>query len=221
MYINLRKKKIMKNNFEIEVVKRYSQLAEDTCCLSCGGALNFSDAKEGEYCLDIGCGRGNDILTLAQIVGKNGKAYGIDITPEMIEKAKRTANKLNISNVEFIHSTIELLPFENNFFDLIISNCTINHMTDKQQLWNEIYRILKPGGRFVISDIYAYEPIDEIYSSNPELVAECWAGAVTKDVYMSQIKNAGFNEVEILEESLPYEKGKAVVCSFTIRGYKK
>jgi len=210
----------MIDKIELEIVKRYSSLAEDTCCLSCGGAVNYVDAREGELCLDIGCGRGNDVLMLAQIVGDHGKVYGIDITPEMIEKAKKTAEKLNIHNVEFINSSIEKLPFEDNFFDLIISNCTINHIKNKQQMWNEIYRVLKPGGRFVISDIYAYEKIDEIYSSNPELVAECWAGAVTKDEYMKHIMNAGFMKVELLEESKPYTKGKAIVCSFTIRSFK-
>jgi len=211
----------MKENIEIAIVKRYSQLAQDTCCLSCGSALNFSEVKRGEVCMDIGCGRGYDVLAMAQLVGDSGKVYGIDITSEMIEKAVKTANKLNITNVEFINTSIEKLFFEDNFFDLIISNCTINHVYDKQKIWNEIYRVLKNGGRFVVSDIYAYNPIDEVYRNNPDLVAQCWAGAVTKDEYMSHLINAGFKKIEILEESAPYQKGEAIVCSFTIRGFKK
>jgi len=137
-----------------EINNRYSDLAESTCCLSCGGALDYSKARPGEVCVDLGSGRGTDVIRLAEMVGKDGFVYGIDISDGMIEKATRTAERMQIDNARFVRSTLEKISLEDNVADLVISNCTINHASDKQTVWNEIYRILKKGGRFVISDIY-------------------------------------------------------------------
>lgn len=204
--------------FEIE--KRYSKLASDNCCLSCGDAFSYSGPQKGEICVDLGCGRGNDVLRMAEEVGGDGKVYGVDITDAMLDKARRTAQKMDINNVEFIRSNLESLPFEDNSVDLIISNCTINHVDNKNAVWKEIYRILKYGGRFVISDIYSGEEVPDAYRNDPEAVAECWAGAVTKNVYFSVLEHAGFKGVAILEESAPYHKGKIMVSSITITGQK-
>ncbi len=204
----------------IEIEKRYSMLAEDTCCLSCGGALRYSKPQKGETCVDLGCGRGIDVLKLSEEVGREGKVYGIDITDAMLDKARRTAKKMNITNAEFIKSNLELLPFEGNSVDLLISNCTINHVENKDTVWKEIYRILKSGGRFVVSDIYSGEEVQDEYRNDPVAVSECWAGAVTKEVYLSTLNQAGFRSIEILEESAPYQKGKIMVSSFTIAGKK-
>ncbi|MGE5429859.1 MAG: methyltransferase domain-containing protein [Syntrophomonadaceae bacterium] len=204
----------------IEINKRYSQLAEESCCLSCGGALDLSQPKEGEVCVDLGCGRGTDVLRLAQTVGEKGFAYGIDISDGMLEKAAKNAEKLGIMNARFIKSELEKLDLESNIGDLVISNCTINHAHDKSAVWNEIYRVLKKGGRFVISDIYSIEAVPEEYRTDPAAVAECWAGAVPKEEYLAVVTQAGFTGVEILEESRPYEKGKIQVVSFTLAGKK-
>ena len=204
----------------IEIEKRYSMLAEDTCCLSCGGALRYSKPQKGEICLDLGCGRGSDVLKMAEEVGQEGKVYGIDVTDAMLDKARRTAQKMNIANVEFIKSNLESLPFEDNSVDLIISNCTINHAEKKDAVWKDIYRILKFGGRFVVSDIYSSEDVPDEYRNDPVAVSECWAGAATKDAYMNTLNHAGFRSIEILEESAPYQKGKIEVSSFTIAGKK-
>jgi len=110
---------------------------------------------------------------------------------------------------------------EDSAADLVISNCTINHSADKQGVWNEVFRILRIGGRFVVSDIYATAPIPEEYRNDLEAVAECWAGSVTKPEYLQMLLKAGFKEIRILEESQPYAKGKAEVCSFTISGVKR
>ncbi len=142
-----------------EINKRYSDLAETTCCLSCGGAVNHSEAKSNEVCVDLGSGRGTDVIRLAEIVGSGGYVYGIDISEGMIKKSVDTSKRLGISNVEFIHSTLEKINLKSNKADLVISNCTINHSSDKQAVWNEIFRILKPGGRFTISDIYSIKRI--------------------------------------------------------------
>lgn len=204
----------------IEINKRYSQLAEDTCCLSCGGALDLSQPKEGEVCVDLGCGRGTDVLRLAQTVGEKGFAYGIDISDGMLEKARKNAEKLEVKNTEFIKSGLEKLDLKSNIADLVISNCTINHASDKNAVWSEIYRVLKKGGRFVISDIYSIEAVPEEYRTDPAAVAECWAGAVPKEEYLAVVGQAGFTAIEILEEGKPYEKGKIKVVSFTIAGRK-
>ncbi|MBN2610251.1 MAG: methyltransferase domain-containing protein [Bacteroidales bacterium] len=204
----------------IEIEKRYNVLAEDNCCLSCGGAVNRSNPRTGETCVDLGCGRGNDVMKMASRVGNTGFVYGIDISDGMLGKAQKTAEKLGVGNVKFIRSNLESLPLEDNSVDLLISNCTINHISDKKAVWKEIYRILKTGGRFVVSDIYSDKEVPEEYRNNPVAVSECWAGSVTKEEYLRTLVNAGFKSIDLLEESNPYPKGKITVSSFTIAGFK-
>ena len=192
-----------------EINKRYSELAESTCCLSCGGALNYAEAGINEVCVDLGSGRGTDVLRLAENVGKDGFVYGIDISDGMIQKAISIAERLGITNVDFIQSPLEKLKLGDSIADLVISNCTINHANDKQAVWNEVFRILKKGGRFVVSDIYAINPISEEYKNDPVAISECWAGSVTRNEYMEHLQNAGFTSIQVIEESDPYEKGNA------------
>lgn len=203
-----------------EINTRYSELAETECCLSCGGAINYAEPQKGEVCVDLGSGRGTDVLRMAESVGETGFAYGIDISDGMLEKARKNAEKFGVQNVRFIRCELEKLELPDKTADLVISNCTLNHAADKQAVWNEIYRILKKSGRFVISDIYATAAIADKYRNDPVAVAECWAGSVTRPEYMQHLENAGFASVEILEESAPYAKGNAEVCSFTIAGKK-
>jgi ubiquinone/menaquinone biosynthesis C-methylase UbiE len=203
-----------------EINRRYSDLAETTCCLSCGGAVNHSEAKSNEVCVDLGSGRGTDAIRLAEIVGSEGYVYGIDISEGMIKKSVDTLKRLGISNVEFIQSTLEKINLNSNKADLVISNCTINHSSDKQAVWNEIFRILKPGGRFAISDIYSIKEVPEEYKNDSVAIAECWAGSVTRNEYLEHLHNAGFSSIRIIEESEPYEKGKVLVASWTIAGTK-
>ncbi|OIP05592.1 MAG: hypothetical protein AUJ97_00470 [Bacteroidetes bacterium CG2_30_32_10] len=203
-----------------EINNRYSELAKSECCLSCGGAINYAEPLSGEVCVDLGSGRGTDVLRMAESVGETGYVFGIDISDGMLEKARQNAKKFKVSNVNFVRSELEKIELSDNIADLVISNCTLNHASDKQAVWNEIYRILKKGGRFVISDIYATSTIADEYRNNPMAVAECWAGAVTRSEYMNHLAKAGFTSVEILEESAPYAKGSAEVVSFTIAGKK-
>jgi arsenite methyltransferase len=204
----------------IEINKRYSELAESTCCLSCGGAVNHSDAKPNEICVDLGSGRGSDVMRLAEIVGPGGYVYGIDISEGMIKKSVDTSKRLGVSNVNFIQSTLEKINLKSEIVDLAISNCTINHSTDKQSVWNEVFRILKQGGRFVVSDIYSLNPVPDEYKNDPVAISECWAGSVTRNEYQEHLHNAGFTSINIIEESEPYEKGKVMVASWTIAGIK-
>ena len=203
-----------------EINNRYSQLAESECCLSCGGAINYAEPAIGEVCVDLGSGRGTDVLRMAESVGETGFVYGIDISDGMLEKARLNAEKFGVANVSFVRSELEKLELPDEVADLVISNCTLNHAADKQAVWNEIYRILKKGGRFVISDIYATNPIADEYRNDPVAVAECWAGSVTRAEYIQHLENAGFNSVEIIEESAPYNKGKSQVVSWTIAAKK-
>ncbi|HUX94814.1 MAG TPA: methyltransferase domain-containing protein [Bacteroidales bacterium] len=203
-----------------EINIRYSELAESSCCLSCGGAINYSEPVTGEVCVDLGSGRGTDVMRLSEKVGEKGFVYGIDISDGMIRKAVVTAERLGIKNVKFIQSPLEQISIEDKTADLVISNCTINHASDKQAVWNEIFRILKKGGRFVVSDIYSSEPVPEEYRNDPVAVSECWAGSVTRNEYLEQLKLAGFSNITILEESQPYTKEKIMVSSWTIAGIK-
>ena len=138
----------------------------------------------------------------------------------MIAKAESNIKKFEVSNAKILKAELEQLPLETDSIDLAISNCTINHAADKQAVWNEVYRILKIGGRFVVSDIYATTPIADEFRNDPAAIAECWAGAVTKDEYLTSLELAGFKNIIVYEESAPYEKGNAEVASWTISGTK-
>jgi len=200
--------------------ERYTSLSETSCCLSCGGAINHAKAQSGEVCVDLGSGRGNDVIRLAEDVGEKGFVYGIDISEGMIAKANANLEKFEVQNAKILKAELESLPLRNDSVNLIISNCTINHASDKPAVWSEVYRILKKGGRFVISDIYATQPIADEYRNDPAAVAECWAGSVTRAEYLTMLEDAGFNEIKIFEESESYAKGQAEVASFTISGRK-
>jgi arsenite methyltransferase len=170
--------------------------------------------------VDLGSGRGNDVIRLAEEVGENGFVFGIDISEGMIAKANATLEKFEVQNARILKAELESLPLSDDSIHLVISNCTINHASDKPAVWGEVYRILKSGGRFVVSDIYAVQPIAEKYRNDPAAVAECWAGSVTRAEYLTMLEQAGFSDIKIFEESEPYAKGQAEVASFTISGRK-
>lgn len=200
--------------------ERYTSLAKSTCCLSCGGAINYAAVKPGETCVDLGSGRGNDVVKLADMAGEKGFAYGVDISDGMIEKGENLVRKFDVKNAAFIKTELEDIKLENGSVDVVISNCTINHAADKNRVWGEIFRILKKGGRFVVSDIYSLSPVPDEYRNDPQAVAECWAGSVTREEYLESLEKTGFTNIRIIEESAPYPKGKIEVASWTITGYK-
>jgi arsenite methyltransferase len=200
--------------------ERYTSLSETSCCLSCGGAINHAKPQPGEICVDLGSGRGNDVIRLAEEVGVQGFVFGIDISEGMIAKANANLEKFEVQNAEILKAELENLPLHNESVNLVISNCTINHATDKPTVWSEVFRVLKPGGRFVVSDIYAIKPIADEYRNDPAAVAECWAGSVTRVEYLTMLENAGFQDIKIFEESASYAKGLAEVASWTISAKK-
>ncbi len=168
--------------------------------LGCGNPVAFSKIKEGETVLDLGCGAGFDCFLASKKVGKNGKVIGIDMTEEMIKKAKVNAEKLGIKNTEFILGEIEKLPVQNNSIDVIISNCVINLIFNKVKIFKEAYRVLKEGGSVYLSDIVLLEELSEEQKNNKDLLSGCVAGALLKKNYLDMIKKTGFT-VNILSEN--------------------
>ena len=199
-----------------EINKSDNKEAQSDCCLSSGEAVNFAQAEPGEVCVDLGSGHGADVFRLAEEVGSDGFVFGLETSDGMIRKAFSNAENSGITNVDFIHSGFEHIRLGNGVADLVISNCAINHIANKQAVWNEIYRILKKGGRFVIRDVYTTNPIADEYRNRTE--ADCWTRAITRTEYLNLLYNTGFVSVRILEESAPYPKGKANIVSFTIKG---
>ncbi len=209
------------NSYTDTIARRYDGLSSQDCCLSCGGALSFAKVGKGDTAIDLGCGKGRDVIRMALLAGDKGYAYGVDISEGMMAEARKQAGVLGVENIAFVKSPLENIKIDHGSADVIISNCTINHSLDQAAVWREIARLLKTGGHFVVSDIYAVEKVPEQFRNNPEMVAECWAGALTREEYLNNISNAGLSDVEIMEESRSYEKGKVKVASFTVKGYKR
>ena len=167
--------------------------------LGCGNPVSLSNIKEGDIVLDLGSGAGFDAFLAAKKVGNSGKVFGIDFTIEMIKKSRELAKSYNYKNVEFRQGDIEKLPFENEFFDVIISNCVINLAPNKLKVFKEAFRVLKKNGRMFISDIVLLEQLSEEQKNNEELIAGCVGGALLKEEYLNIISNAGFN-YKIIDE---------------------
>lgn len=173
--------------------------------LGCGNPVAMGKIKEGDTVLDLGSGAGFDCFLAAQKVGKTGKIIGVDMTEEMIEKAKANAEKYKYENVEFRLGEIENLPVDENSIDVAVSNCVINLVPDKEKAFKEIHRVLKPGGRMYLSDIVLLADLSEEQRGDKELLAGCVAGAMLKDDYLEAIEKAGF-EVKILSEDKDISK---------------
>ena len=167
--------------------------------LGCGNPVALASLKEGETVVDLGSGGGIDCFLAAKKVGAKGKVIGIDMTPEMIDKARENARKSHYSNVEFRLSEIENLPVADNTADAIISNCVINLAPNKKRVFEEAFRALKPGGRIMVSDIVLTKEIPEEIQKKAH-PASCVQGAILKDKYVETIKQAGFRDVEISEK---------------------
>lgn len=168
--------------------------------LGCGNPVALASLKEGETVVDLGCGGGIDVFLAAKRVGNKGKVIGIDMTEDMIKKAKVNVQKTGFKNVEFKLGEIENLPLDSSVADCIISNCVINLSEDKQKVFNEAFRILKPGGRLMVSDMVLLADLPATVLQSPEMHAGCIAGALRKDEYLIKIKRAGFKDVRVTRE---------------------
>lgn len=167
----------------------------------CGNPVAIASLKEGDIVLDLGSGAGFDAFLAAQRIGKLGRVIGVDMTSEMIEKARANAQKGNYKNVEFRLGEIEKLPIEDNSVDVIISNCVINLSPEKQKVFQEAFRVLKPGGRLMVSDLVLVKDLPEMIKESIEAYVGCLAGAVKKDEYLEFIRMAGFVDVKVVSQS--------------------
>ncbi len=173
--------------------------AEANMGLSCGNPTAFASLRPGETVVDLGCGGGLDVLLAAQKLGPNGKAIGVDMTPEMIERATANAGKANAKNVEFHLAMIDKLPLPDNSADCVISNCVINLASDKPAVFHEIARVLKPGGRLAASDIALKRQLPPDIGNDLMAYVGCIAGAISFDEYRNGLRAAGFDPIEIVD----------------------
>jgi arsenite methyltransferase len=169
--------------------------------LGCGNPVALASLKKGQTVLDLGSGGGFDCFLAANRVGKSGKVIGVDMTPEMIDKARENARKGKYTNVEFRLGEIENLPVADCTVDTVISNCVINLSPDKKRVFEEAFRVLKPNGRLIVSDIVLLKKLPEIIRKNVQAYIGCLSGAEMKDKYLQMIRKAGFQEVKIIEEN--------------------
>jgi len=222
-------KKIVKNKYaEIAVVsdiKQSSCCSSSSCCgdeavfkddysnvqgynpdadldLGCGIPTGVIEIKEGQTVVDLGSGAGNDVFVARSFVGDTGKVIGIDFTNEMIDKANRNKAKLGYTNIEFKLGEIEKMPLEDNTTDIVLSNCVLNLVPNKQNAFNEIFRILKPGAKFSISDIVLKGEMPDKLKEVAELYAGCVSGAMQEEDYLDVIKKAGFQNINVAKEKI-------------------
>lgn len=168
--------------------------------LGCGLPTQFAKIKKGDTVIDLGSGAGNDCFVARHETGAEGKVIGIDFTPIMIEKARANAEKLGYDNVEFREGDIDAMPISDNIADVIVSNCVLNLVPDKQKVIGEIHRVLKPGGHFSISDIVLVGQLPDALKEDAEMYAGCVAGAIQKSEYLQMITDKGFQNVTIQKE---------------------
>jgi len=224
--------------FSEDYSKEEGYFADADMGVGCGMPVKFSGIKAGDTVVDLGSGAGNDVFVARKQCGESGHVIGVDMTPAMIERAKANNQKLGYSNVEFRLGEIENLPVENGSVDAVISNCVLNLVPDKQKAFQEIYRILKSGGHFSISDIVIEGKLPESALSAAELYAGCVSGALERDVYLSFIEKTGFKEIEVLSSktiNIPesilaeylkpddleeFKKSKTEIQSITVRAVK-
>jgi len=206
--------------------------------LGCGLPTNFAEIKEGDTVVDLGSGAGNDVFIARAITGENGKVIGIDMTSEMIAKAKINNSKIGYKNVEFVLGEIENTTLPNDSTDVVISNCVLNLVPNKRNAFKEIYRILKPGAHFSVSDIVLKGELPDSLRRSAEMYAGCVSGAIQLEDYLAIIREVGFENVEVKKISLTnlpdeilkeylnnedlqkFKRNEIGIFSVTVNGYK-
>ena len=211
----------------IAMEKEYSGADEQVLAaanlgLGCGTPVSFAGLKEGMTVLDLGAGAGIDVFLAAKAVGPRGRSIGIDMTDAMVSKARANRVKLGIQNAEFRRGELENLPVETETVDRVISNCVINLVPDKKKAFAEMYRVLKPGGTFAVSDIVSQGEIPDTVREDMDLWAGCISGAVEKETYLLWLRDAGFRDVQVVSERF-YPSSPGIpfsVLSITVIGTK-
>lgn len=168
--------------------------------LGCGLPTQYAEIKTGNHVLDLGSGAGNDCFVARSIVGETGHVTGIDFTDAMVDKANKNLEKTGFKNINFVKGDIEEMPLRDNLFDVVISNCVLNLVPDKQKAFSEIYRVLKSGGHFCISDVVLAGNLPRKLQEAAEMYAGCVSGAILKEEYLNVIKQQGFTSIEIKKE---------------------
>ncbi len=206
--------------------------------LGCGIPTTFAGIKKGDHVLDLGSGAGNDCFVARDIVGEAGRITGLDFTDSMLNKARENARKLGFTNVEFVWGDIEDMPLPDNHFDVVVSNCVLNLVPDKTRAFAEIFRVLKPGGHFCISDVVVKGRLPVAFRKDAEMYVGCISGAVDMDEYLEIIKKQGYAQISVhtlketpvpaellarhltKEEIAAYQKSGTGVFSITVSAYK-
>jgi SAM-dependent methyltransferase len=207
--------------------------------LGCGIPTDYAGIKQGDHVLDLGSGAGNDCFVARAIVGESGKVTGIDLTEQMVVKARENCAKLSYSNVEFVTGDIEAMPFGDKLFDVVISNCVLNLVPDKSKAFNEIFRVLKPGAHFCVSDVVVKGNLPEKLQKDAEMYVGCVSGASEMNDYLKFIEKAGFRNIKVhkkKEIKLPdellsefngpdelnkFHKGQTGIFSITVSAEKR
>jgi arsenite methyltransferase len=206
--------------------------------LGCGIPTDYAGIKKGDHILDLGSGAGNDCFVARAIVGENGKVTGLDMTEQMVSKARENGSKLNFKNVEFVLGDIEEMPFDDKLFDVVMSNCVLNLVPDKSKAFSEIFRVLKPGGHFCVSDVVIKGSLSEKMKKDAEMYAGCVSGASEMNEYLKIVENSGFRNIIVHKQKeikLPeallseyndpdelklYREGDTGIFSITVSAYK-
>lgn len=207
--------------------------------LGCGIPTQFAEIKLGDHVLDLGSGAGNDCFVARSIVGETGKVTGLDFTDAMVAKAIENNKKLGFTNVEFVKGDIEEMPLADNQFDVIVSNCVLNLVPDKSKAFAQMMRVLKPDGRFCVSDVVIKGNLPEGLRKDAEMYAGCVSGAIDMDEYLNIIEKQGFNNIRVhkqkeisipaniltnyltSEEIISFQNGETGIFSITVSGSKK
>jgi arsenite methyltransferase len=196
------------------VSARYGALSSQAGSLSCGGALDAAMPRPGERVVDLGCGRGGDLLRAAALVGPTGQVTGVDATPRMVEAARQRI--AGLANADVVQGDLAAVPMPAGCADVVFSNCAINHAPDKAAAFREVARLLAPGGRVVVSDVVSEAMLPEAVRADPAAWAACYGGAIPETEYLAAVAAAGLRDVRVLTRTDPYEKGGVRVLSLTL-----
>lgn len=215
------------NDYTIEMAGDYTKLEgynpDADLGLGCGIPTEHAGIREGDTVLDLGSGAGNDVFVARRLVGERGKVIGVDMTEAMIERAEENKKKLGYINIDFRFGEIENMPVESDSVDVVVSNCVLNLVPNKEKAFAEIFRVLKKGGRFSISDIVTRGSLPKAVLSVAELYAGCISGAVTKENYLAIVEQAGFKDVKVVKEkeiAVPDDLFLKHISRSELRSYK-
>ena len=195
---------------------RYGALSATKDSLSCGRALDVAAPCPGEHVVDLGCGRGGDVARAALLVGPLGSATGVDGSERMLAAA--TEALAGVPNARVVRSDLSAVALPDRCADVVVSNCAINHAPDKGAVYREVHRLLRPGGRFAVSDVVSEEPLPDSVRNDPEAWAACYGGSIPEADYLAAISGAGLADLELVRRTEPYEKGGVRIRSITVTG---